>query len=445
MLFVIIRFALILSLSLFSRLLWGAVPSFSLKITPTSPSSKESFAALSQKEIPFFKDKNSPFPSGYATLETLQQKQVAHELGESYHATQKGLDKSIPLSQLPLISAFHVSRTWITKYTKKRVPANNSLALNEILNLYETDPQDRGLVFTLKETSLREKPHIKSMTLQKVPEFYYLIPISFEKGFVKVVYKKQVGYLDLSESLTKFDFTKLAYPLPTYLNKQKWQFIQNREFEFLLTKEQSLLPINKVMAVIVDEKKVFIYKQNSRFPVWTTFQLVKQKTTPWILSEVSGHGTVWWNDRDEYSYETQNTIDINDLLKRNISSVSMEKTNLQKGIVSADGVFITRDGQTWSEIPQFKNYNGPVYYMTEKIIFVGTYQSVDGGKTFEPYVQVNKLSEAIEDYTGQKPRKIKLKSIKVQKPYKLTLEVDTGIKTLKLRSTLFSQDWTAFK
>jgi hypothetical protein len=78
-------------------------------------------------------------------------------------------------------------------------------------------------------------------------------------------------------------------------------------------------------------------------------------------------------------------------------------------------------------------------------MFVGNYRSTDGGKTFDNYIQVDKVATAITNSTGSLPKKIQITKIKVQKPYSIVIDVHTGTRKVRLKSPIFSQEWTPVK
>ena len=85
----------------------------------------------------------------------------------------------------------------------------------------------------------------------------------------------------------------------------------------------------------------------------------------------------------------------------------------------SSGVFMTEDGQTWKPLNQFKGFVGPVYYFNDHYIFVGNYRSQNGGKTFDQYIQIDKISQAIRNL-GFEVKKVKIKSYQSSK----TLQCD---------------------
>lgn len=407
---------------------------------PQAPVLSELFAGRKAKEIPFYKSKMSVFASGYSSFDKLNEQLVSSESTDAFYLEKD--QKKISPSLIPNITAYHLSRVWIEKYTKRRVKPNNELDLATILLNYDTDPYDRGLVLTLNATKLRKSAGFSAAAIKTVEKLNYFIPISFEKGFIKILYKGDFGFIDINDCISKFDFAKFAFSFKSKTNT--WEIITHREFDTLITDTHQSLHLGEIKGLIVDQKLAFAYKDNEHYPRWTSFKLVKEKSKPWIQSNLKGHGLIWWQ-RPDTEILAKNSISIDELIKKDIYSVSFQPNNPKKGLASADGVYITEDGQNWTEIPQFKEYSGPVYYYSDSLMFVGNYRSVDGGKNFENYIQIDKVSAAIEKSTGTETKKIKITKIKVQKPYNIIIDVNTGTRKIRLKSPLFSQDWTQVK
>ncbi|MES2801293.1 MAG: hypothetical protein V4654_02275 [Bdellovibrionota bacterium] len=405
-----------------------------------APILSELFAGRKAQEIPFFKSKQSIFPSGHTSVDKLSEQLISSETSEAFYLAKD--QKKISPTLVPNITAFHLSRVWIEKYSKRRVKPNNTADLATILLNYDTDPYDRGLVLTLNDTKLRESAGIKAMALKSIPKLNYFIPISFEKGFVKILFNGQFGYIDINDCISKYDFAKFAYSFRS--KTSTWEAINHREFDHLITAKNESLQLAEIKGLVVDQKLAYAFKENEHYPKWTSFKLVKEKTKPWLQSQIKGHGPIWWQ-RPNIEIVGQNTISIDDLIKKEIYSVSFQEDNPKKGLASARGVFITEDGQNWNEITQFKDYSGPVYYHSNSLIYVGNYRSLDGGKTFENYIQIDKVSSAITKSTGVIPKKIQITKIKVQKPYNIVIDVHTGTRKVRLKSPIFSQNWTQAK
>ena len=96
-----------------------------------APILSELFAGRKVKEIPFYKSKMSIFPSGFASFDRLNEQMVSSETTDAFYLSKD--DKKISPTLVPNITAFHLSRVWVEKYTKRRVKPNNEMDLETIL------------------------------------------------------------------------------------------------------------------------------------------------------------------------------------------------------------------------------------------------------------------------------------------------------------------------
>ena len=427
----------ILMLSSFSA--FSAVP---VQYGWSPPAFSELFQSQNTDQVPFFKSKNSHFASGYASYDKLLESATLRENGESFYLAKD--HKKLALRFLPTITAFDLSKTWIEKYTKKRVVAKPDMNLIDVILNYQTDPYDRGLVMTLQSTTLQNVPQAKYKKLALIKAGTKLIPIRFENGFVQVLYQKKYGYIDMNLTMSKFDFAKFIYSVQS--EQKNWEAVSQREFDQIVTSSnvknsnKKYIQMNAIQGLIVDETLALSHTENLHYPMWSQFHIHKEKTRPWIQSKIKGHGLVWWQ-KNEIALANSQNISIDELLKKEIYSVSFQAGNPKKAIASiSSGVFMTDDGQTWKPLNQFKGFVGPVYYFNDHYIFVGNYRSQNGGKTFDQYIQIDKISQAIRSL-GFEVKKVKLSRIKVQKPYNVVIDLDIGYRTLRMKSPLFAQDW----
>lgn len=408
----------------------------------------EAFHSQKEQDIAFFKTKDSQFPSGYATLERLKEKVFKTDDGEEY-TLQLG-QNYFSAKDLKFVTAFHLSQVWIEKYSRRKVSPDLTKTMDEIYLNYETDPLDRGFVQVSEKTQLLEQANLKSKKLSTIPEGVRLIPITFENGFVKVMFEKKFGFIDINACLSKFDFARFAIDFNSKNNS--WSQVLRRDFDHLITANKTIhfaqtraLAVDELKAIILENTEwIDIKQKKDTLKKYSTLQFKKIKTEHWAQSELKGHGLIWWKV-PKFKAMDQKTLSINDLLKKDIISVSFDPENSKKGLLSSDGVYISQDGENWREIPQFKGFSGPVYYVNENVFFVGNFKTLDGGKTFENYIQIEKLSDVIQSYTGYSPKKIKITKIKLQKPMSVVVDINTGYTDVKLKSPLFAQDWKVVK
>jgi hypothetical protein len=213
----------------------------------------------------------------------------------------------------------------------------------------------------------------------------------------------------------------------------------------MLTNDRKKIHLSKIMGLLTPETRGVIASANQKIPLWSQVEIVNSQKPNWLRSQLKGHGPVWWNPSKTDLDEKELVLTIDELIRRKISSVSFHPKNPSRGILSANGVFITEDGLHWRSLKQFEDFNGPVHYFNDLLIFVGNYRSVDGGKKFENYIQIDKLASAIEDQYGFLPKRLQVTHIETKPPFRLNIEIETGQRKIKMESPLFTQDWKAIK
>ncbi len=414
-------------------------------------SSFQAHSALSPLlQVPFFKSTGSQFPSGSTTLEVLQKQQLQKDkVAESaYRWNGKSFKKGELKPVLPVHLSEYVIETSNQKRWRVLDVGVDALRLQDPLTKLEknlntslvlSDSYDLGYALILKDTYLRKTSSNESTILTTIPQGFRLKPISYQDGFFKVKYKEYEGFVTLAESLTKFDMSTMVYA------DNQWHFVVKREFGNLITNTKKQISLNKIQKVITPDTRGIIASSNQKVPLWSLIEVSKSSRADWLQSEVKGHGTIWWKmpDQEKQSPLVENAILIDQLIRQPISSVSFHPKNPLQGILSSNGVYITDDGLHWKRLKQFDDYNGPVHYFNDLLIFVGNYRSTDGGKTFENYIQIDRLAQAIQDQYGFLPRRLQVNKIETKPPFRIRIEIETGFRKIKMESPLFTQDWKA--
>lgn len=373
--------------------------------------------------IPYYKSPTSQFASGEATEEKL------------FNTLRKDYSQKMAVEE----SYFEHNKQ---KISKKLIQAT---VASDLSTTNTSSLADLGYFLTLKKSSLRVDPDFKSKTLTTLPENTLLRPLSYSKGFVQVTFKKQTGYIDISDCISKFDFAKAIYATHPKTKLKQWINVKNRSFDFMESTDGSIIPMTSVLGIYPDQKKAIITRKDQALPQWTTLEIKEDKQTVWLASDLPGHGTVYWKKNLSENKEARNTIKIDELLKKEISFVSFNSKNPRKAVASANGLYITEDGENWRLIEQFRNYSGPVLYYNDYLIYAGNYRSTDGGKTFENYIQIEKMAGVIAQATGNNPKRLQVKKIKTIKPFKVEVDVDIGTRVLKLQTPVYAQSWQVMR
>lgn len=397
--------------------------------------------------MPFFKTPQSPFPSGATLLENLEKNRIGHTLKAELYYKYK--TESFAKSDLRPIFPTHISQSIIDPKTKKRwsvletrvdtiLTYDTKTKVTAQFNIDDvtSDPYDTGYALTLKDSFLKAKPGDTEKILTTIPGGTRFTVLKYKSGFAEVSFKNYVGYVSVTELITKFDFATYVYA------NKKWNIVKRRTFDFVETSDGKKISFNAITGVVAPDQVGIIGSGTQKVPLWSRVELQTRTKPAWIQSQIKGHGAVWWKPT-ETSEEKIYTID--ELLKKEIASISFHPKDPMKAIMSANGVYITDDGYHWKELKEFKSFNGPVHYFNDLMIFVGNFRSTDHGKTFENYIQIEKLASAIQNEYGFLPKNLQVKRIETVAPYVLKIEVETGHRRIRMQSPLFAQTWSAVK
>lgn len=424
-------------------------------LVPLLLNSIASYAAISPNsapksdlEVPFYKSIDSLFPSGFTNLENLKRSQVSTKnKADRYYKWQKlyfSHDELKPifpvhLSRYVIVQKSNVRMKVIETNSKSILLSDNSQQVisKKMITDVIADPYDLGYAMSLKDIYLKNSASEKSKTLTTIPQGTRLIVEKYISTFAQVTYQNYNGYVHISDLITKFDFSSFIFA------NNEWHQVRSRNFDVIKTEKNQTISLNIVKGLITPDNKGIIASSSQKLPMWSQVEASQNKISVWNESELKEHGRIWWKNNAEIDEQIIYTID--ELLKKEISSVSFHPQNPLKGILSSNGVYLTQDGYRWKKIKQFEEFNGPVHYFNDQLIFVGNFRSTDSGRTFDNYIKVEKLASAIEFQFGFTPKKLQVKKIETQAPFKLKLEIETDHRNIKLESPLFSQDWTASK
>lgn len=386
--------------------------------TSISLAKSASYFNQTGQQVSFYKSPASPYPSGQTNLDRLTQNQI----------------QKISIEE----SFYFYKNQKISKSILKTTTVNN---LSNSENL-----RDLGFFQTLKVTAFRIKPDLISKQISTIPVGNKFQALGFQNGFVFAKMNKTTGYIDISDCISKFDFAKAVYAKHPIKKNKQWFYVKNRNFDQIETIDHQSISLNTVEGIFPDSKKAIITDPGQSLPIWTTLEIKTEDTTNlWHQSQIEGHGLVYWKNAYAATKNERKKIKIDELLKKEISFVSFNPKNPRQAIASAHGLFITTDGENWTAIEQFNDYSGPVLYYNEFLIFAGNYKSIDGGRTFENYIQIEKISAAISDTLGFDPKKLQVKKIKTIKPFKVEVDLDIGNRIIKVQTPVYAQDWRVVK
>lgn len=106
------------------------------------------------------------------------------------------------------------------------------------------------------------------------------------------------------------------------------------------------------------------------------------------------------------------TIESRDLFARGLYDMARSPKVDHLFFASAQGIFRSQDGQTWTQLPLFGSHNHALAISANGTVFVGPFVSGDHGKTFQKFIRWEGLLAKIRKTKGWTPRSLKIEKIK---------------------------------
>lgn len=439
--------------------------------------SSQSYAALPvvlPKAISFYKNQKSLFSSGQCSRADLEKTIIRSEMELSYQVTWdkrqfelKGKDllreaqllKSAQTAEALVLREQAQSNGRYLTSLKSKIPVEilatddtwalirhqNQEGWVPLLSL-EATPEDQGAALTLIDTYLREKPEAGSRLVTTIPQGTRLQEFTIEKDWIHVRSQKYNGFVDLGHVYLRADFARWGHH-----KKLGWIQLQHRESFKLKTQDGLLFPLNEFNGFVSQPGRAFVLNSQIQGPQKRSrVEITKMLADRWAVSRLKEHGEVWWK-RESLSLASQDPSSANEkikteaLLKREIFSMAFTDSQKVQGIVSAKGIYRTEDGETWQRLESFGNNDYPVAVHKDGVWFVGSYRSMDYGKTFEPFIRWDKVADALAQKNisvGSMVKILKIESLKT--PY-IEILMDTGSHRVSLQTHILAQTWRMVK
>ncbi|MGZ3772171.1 MAG: SH3 domain-containing protein [Pseudobdellovibrionaceae bacterium] len=425
----------------------------------------------------FFRDKTSLFPSGQASRKLLEEKLLRNETEILYLSTWD--KKEYWLDGQQLLRDIQVARYVEARVGTKLLSLNRndaakikSIAAKTQLEIMVVDGfwarvkerdtgtqgwitlpflqaryDDVGVFVNIMDTYLRKEPNPSAKILTTLPRLTRVLPLEITKNFLKIQYQMQVGYVDITDFASHADFANLAYH-----PQKNWLRVLYRNNDTLITKEGIAVPLNEILGYAANSHRGIVVRADSSYgpPLRSRVEIVHPEANIWGISFLEGHGEVWWKKKNllfesTENIKSQNALQTDELIKREIYSIAFENNYSIRGIVSSDGVYRTDDGLTWTLLPQFGKKNYPVSIHPNGTWFIGSYKSINQGKTFEPFIRWDHIAQAIESAYHRNPKILRLTQIEALPNSQIQIYVDTGHNNVKLRSFLNDSRWNVIK
>jgi hypothetical protein len=401
----------------------------------------ESYA---KNAIYFYKSPNSLFPSGQTDIYTLENSLKKSETTQSIIVEKNGLKKNLPKSlfAVDLDTSEFVIKTNINKKLQIIQPSDEGYLVRDIntgLTFHENkknlvpDSQDPGRALAIKKLSLFSEPSWKSRVIGYIPEKSLVKVLDFTDHFFKVSIEEKnklsIGYVENAGLILKYDFASFA------LNeKNQWMPVEYRLGDSLILKSNQRMKIKNIkafltradLAISIEERPTDQLLPRQRW------KIVSDEKQTWYSSELKGHGLVFW--KKPGLDLPKKTIFIEEILKKEITSMSVDSKNPQRALISAGGIFYTEDGIIWSNLEPFGKKNYPVLIDNKSHLIVGDQRSTDNGKNFYPFINWQQVTKVAQEVIGVVPKHIVISNITQKNKNTIHLEIDTGGRIVKLET-----------
>jgi hypothetical protein len=381
-------------------LFFHLIPSHSSAIVPIRD--------LAEPSIPFYRSPESPFPSGTEDLTILQQSKIQSKSEIWYLIEEQSKAQWVPAAELIFF------------------PNEKSDSINH----------QRGFI---KETTPTLRLNHGWRTNGEIKEGSRVIITSIRSDWSCGIDQENKPLCVASD--------KVILPIDTTIrvktNSGQWHNIKARKKHFYLTVQNTYIPISKISEWIPDLNIGFLQTNSGPTELNLKFNkakisqykrvLVKTKELKtWNQSHLENHGNVWWQELNlKRNNEIHTFITSDELQSRTIfAKVSSKKSSQMITLASANGIFVSKDGETWNYIEKFGENNFPVAIGPRNTLIVGDQISFDEGKTFQNYLRWDQIAQQTQNFLHHPPKHLKLISINLKSSNRLDVQIDTGYKVL---------------
>lgn len=433
-----------------------------------------------EKEAPlFYKSPHSQFPSGQLSEEELESKKIRTEETSTYQVRwdqrefyfdTNEMVKDIHVSDLITSSrSFSVPEKKDSKSKEAFYVSKNDVVrlVNfqddwlEIENLktgkkgfarsfdFSSFSEDTGLALIYMSTFLKETPSDASKIITTIPQGTRVKIQDWSGEKVRVQFNGQKGFIDSGHTILKADFASWVLH-----GKLGWTQIKHREGRYVRSKENDLLNISDLKAFVTEKLRAFSLTHKDNGPkLKSKLEIVDLEPSRWIVSKLSEHGEVWWKKQrpsqglkprlmpDLSAVKTLSELTTSGIFASTIQSAKDNKNSKGiKGLISANGIYRTENGSTWMKIDFFKNENWPVC-ISNNIWYVGSFRSLDDGKSFEPFIRWDYLSYLMLSEYETNPKFFKILKMETLSTKEIKIQMDVGFRKVTFSYNSLLTTW----
>lgn len=155
----------------------------------------------------------------------------------------------------------------------------------------------------------------------------------------------------------------------------------------------------------------------------TTLTKVSEEKLRWGLASTREQGDVWWPmadsalievaslEKQEPTSTLSKTMTTAQLFARKIYDMATSRVKPALKFVSANGIFRTTDGRSWTQIPIFRDHDYPIAVAKNGSIFIGPYVSDDHGETFQQWIKWDELVLSLNKEKDLRAQNLKILEI----------------------------------
>jgi SH3-like domain-containing protein len=265
--------------------------------------------------------------------------------------------------------------------------------------------------FVYQTTPLHIDANSRARILAKVEEGTYVQVVRIEGSWIEIRSGRYQGYVAKSDVWTAGDLGENGVRAAV-----------------------SLAPLRKEPLPYADLIRSLSYS--------ATLTAVKSSVLKWGLASTREQGEVWWPMTDSVDMrgevasleqmkptsEATEKISTEKLFQRKMYDMATSRAIPTLKFASADGIFRTTDGASWTRIPLFRDQNYPIAVAKNGSIFIGPYVSYDHGETFQQWIKWDSLVSSLEARADVSAQNLKIVEIKPEdaQGHRVTLRLNVG-------------------
>lgn len=345
-----------------------------------------------------------------------------------------------------------VTRIIEEEWVQLQVNGQKGWALRNQIKLPEDFGAELGQALSRNAVALREKPNLQSPFLTTIPKLESVQVLNFaispnpNQTWVRIEWNKKTGFVELHSLFTSADLATRARIIGEWkdvlYHNDGW--LETFRQERFGVAEADMFELSQKALISQPTVKLMIEPRRDSAVVTTvsaleTHSISDSTTIKWGETKAQKHGSVWIRIHESPpspTTRTTNEYSTNDILSRSLFDMATSRVNPHVMAVSAQGVFLTRDGQKWKKLKEFGDSNYPVAFSGDGTLFVGQHQSDNLGETFTPFLKWDNVTHVIRSGLQSVPSQMRIVDIRNRDDDKsLLIELDVGKKRIVQIST----------